>query len=91
MGMFSTLGAIMQVPLEMALHELPVPDVIKDALLKKEGICGQLYELVLTYEQADWNKITEIADELKVPQDSLSDVYSDCVENVNQTWSLLQS
>lgn len=91
MGMFSTLGIIMQVPLEVALAELPVPDIIKNAILNKEGVCGLLYELVLTYEQADWAKITAIADELGMPQDALSRVYFECVENVNQIWSLLQS
>lgn len=89
MGMFSTLGSLIDAPLEDILSEVPVADEIKNALLHREGRCGKLYELVLAYEVADWTKITELAEELGIPHNLLTSVYFICMENVNILWEQL--
>jgi EAL and modified HD-GYP domain-containing signal transduction protein len=86
MGMFSTLGKLMQIPLEEVLAQLPISDEIKNALLRFEGKGGLLYELVVSYEQADWKKISNIATELNIPQSQIANKYFECVENVNSIW-----
>ncbi len=91
MGMFSTLGTLMQVSLETALSELAVSDEIKTALLTGEGKCGALYQLVLCYETADWNGMKNHAAVLGMPMDTLTQKYFECVESVNQIWSELMS
>ena len=87
MGMFSTLGILIGAPLEEALAEIRIPDAIKDALLHKEGRCGLLYELVLSYEKADWNGINEYAERLHIQKGAISKIYFECVELVNETWA----
>ncbi|MEG2054128.1 MAG: HDOD domain-containing protein, partial [Oscillospiraceae bacterium] len=89
MGMFSTLGVLMQVSLESALAELSVADEIKDALVKHEGLCGQLYDMILCYEKADWTGITKYAKELNIPVNIISQKYFECVEYVNKIWQTL--
>lgn len=89
MGMFSTLGLLMDAPLEEVLDELYIADEVKNALLKGEGRCGLLYELVLSYEKADWKKITELADTLEIPKNIMSQIYFECVETVNNIWNNL--
>ena len=91
MGMFSTLNHLVDAPLEEILEELPVSDVVKKALLKKEGRCGKLYELLLSYEAANWNAITSLAEELGIPNQMLTNVYFNCMENVNMLWEQLSS
>ena len=91
MGMFSTLNHLVDAPLEEILEELPVSDVVKDALLKKEGRCGRLYELVLRYEAADWDAITALAEELGIPNRLLTNIYFNCMENVNTLWKQLNN
>ena len=91
MGMFSTLDQLMEVPLEMALDELPISDYVKTALLKKEGRCGALYQLVLCYEKADWNEMTWHAKLLQIPMDIMTRIYFECVEYVNSIWNSLLS
>ena len=86
MGMFSTLNYLIDAPLEDILSTVPVADEIKDALLKHEGRCGQLYDLVLSYEQADWNRLSALAQELGIPTNALTNVYFNCTESVNATW-----
>ncbi len=91
MGMFSTLGTLMQVPLGAALKELAISDDIKDALLTGRGSCGTLYRLVLCYEQADWPGMSNCAQSLGIPVELLTKTYFECVENVNHTWSELMA
>ena len=91
MGMFSTLNHLVDAPLEEILEELPVSSEVKMALLKKEGRCGKLYELVLSYEAANWNAITSLAEELGIPNQLLTNVYFICVENVDMLWEQLSN
>ena len=87
MGMFSTLGAIMQEPLETILDQLPIRDEIKLALLKQEGRSGLLYQLIIAYEKADWKKMSSAAAELGIPQSMITQKYFECVESVNGIWN----
>ncbi|MCI8443477.1 MAG: HDOD domain-containing protein [Provencibacterium sp.] len=87
MGMFSTLGILMEVPLESALEELAISEEVKNALLHGEGICGDLYQLVLCYENADWKGMTQYAQRLGIPMNVITQKYFECVEYVNQIWN----
>ena len=89
MGMFSTLNYLIDAPMEDILAEVPVADEIKAALLSHEGRCGKLYELVLCYESADWERISALAEELGIPDNMMTSVYFICMENVNSLWEQL--
>ena len=89
MGMFSTLGSLMDIPLELALDELPVSEEIKKALTTGEGSCGDLYKLVLCYENADWDGMVQLAQALSIPESRLTQIYFECVEYVNAIWKQL--
>lgn len=89
MGMFSTLNHLIDAPLEDILAELPVAEEIKAALLRKEGRVGKLYELLLSYEAADWSAINECAEALGIPSQVLTSAYFICTENINVLWEQL--
>lgn len=91
MGMFSTLNYLVDAPLEEILDELPMAEAVKAALLRKEGRCGKLYELVLRYEAADWEAITPLAEELGIPNQLMTNIYFNCMENVEVLWEQLTS
>lgn len=86
MGMFSTLNYLIDAPLEDILAEVPVSEEIKAALLHRKGPCGALYDLVLSYERADWSKIYGLAESLQVPTNLLTSLYFNCMDSVNTTW-----
>ncbi|MPM95254.1 Cyclic di-GMP phosphodiesterase CdgJ [bioreactor metagenome] len=86
MGLFSTLGALLQIPLEQALAEISLCGEVRDALLTGAGRCGMLFQLVLSYEKADWHRISEYAEQLGIPQSVLSQKYLECMEKVNGIW-----
>ena len=89
MGMFSTLGLLMEVPLEAALAELPVAQEIKDGLITGAGKAGSLYRLVTSYENADWAAMNACAEELGIAANIISQKYFECCENVNNIWRTL--
>ncbi|MCI9119939.1 MAG: HDOD domain-containing protein [Oscillibacter sp.] len=91
LGMFSTLNYLVDAPLSEILAEVPVSEELKDALLNKGGRCGKLYELVLSYEAANWDAITSLAEELGIPNNLLTNIYFNCMENVEILWKQLTS
>lgn len=91
MGMFSTLGSLLDVPLESALAELSLSDEVKQALITGEGVCGGLYRLVQYYEGANWKGLCACAEELNVPMSIVTQKYFECVEYVNNIWRTLHS
>ncbi len=86
MGMFSTLGILLEVPLESALDELPISAEIKKALTTGEGRCGILYHLMIDYENADWKGMSKCAEQLGIPMTVITQKYFECVEHVNVIW-----
>ena len=89
MGMFSTLNYLIAAPLEEILAEIPISMDVKAALLLHEGRCGALYDLVLSYERADWPAIGSLAGELEIPVNLLTNTYFQCLEEVNGIWAQL--
>lgn len=91
MGMFSTLNYMVDAPLEELLAEIPVSDEVKAGLLRGEGIPGQVQQLVIAYEHADWKTSKETAEALGIPSKQLAQIYVNCVEEVNSIWSNLMT
>lgn len=86
MGMFSTIDALVDAPVEEVVQEIPVSDEVKKAIVSQEGVCGDLYKLVLSYEKADWKNIVLYADKLGIPANLMAQIYFNCVEKVNAIW-----
>ncbi len=91
MGMFSTLDYLIKAPMEDILENVPMKDEIKEAILHHEGRCGELFDLVLSYEQADWGQITAHATALGIPAQVLTNIYFNCTESVNTTWQQISA
>lgn len=89
LGMFSTLNYLIAAPMEEILADLPIAQEVKDALLYRSGPCGDLYDLVLSYERADWKVIGDLADRLGIPVNLLTNTYFQCLSDVDQIWRSL--
>lgn len=58
-GLFSSIDAIMDRPMDEVLKELPLSSEIGNALMKREGEVGKLLSLVLNYERGNWSEVTD--------------------------------
>lgn len=89
LGMFSTLGVLLSVPLDKSLEELSVSEEIKKGLLLGTGTTGTLINLVRNYEKADWQGVINCAGQLRLPYNLISQKYIECVDYVNEIWNQL--
>jgi EAL and modified HD-GYP domain-containing signal transduction protein len=89
MGMFSTLGTLMEVSIEDALAKLPVSEAMKKGLISQEGQAGDLYNLVLCYEKGNWGKMRRYAEKLEIPVGIIAQKYFEVIEYVNEMWNEL--
>lgn len=90
-GMFSTMDYIIDAPLEEILEDIPLPDVVRDALVEHTGIGGALFDMVLCYEQADWKRLRQYTSQFNIPANVIAQIYMDSVEEVNEIWDNLSS
>lgn len=90
MGMLSAMTLMVDAPMEEILQNVPLDEIIRDALILRKGRCGLLLELVFSYERAEWESINKYVKELGIPANAIAQVYFDCVENVNELWRELQ-
>jgi c-di-GMP phosphodiesterase len=56
-GLFSVLDAMLGLPMERVVTELPLADDISSALLNFEGTLGGALKCVIAYERGDWRNV----------------------------------
>ena len=61
MGLFSMLDVLMNRPMEEILKQLAVSENIKNVLSHRQGPYAPLLSLILAYENAEWNNITDFS------------------------------
>ena len=74
-GLFSTLDALMDKPLESLIEKLPLSPELKEALLNKSGAAGNALRDVLNYERGDWLAINSSS----IPAEVLATLYLDAI------------
>lgn len=76
-GLFSTLDALMDQPLQKILINLPLSAAVNDALVSYEGQAGMVLRAVLAYEQGV--EMEEIK-QLGLPLNAVSDAYLEAIQ-----------
>ena len=84
MGMFSRIDAILDQPLEEALSRLPLSEEVKASLLGESNPLHQVMELVESYELADWQRFSSLADQAGLAEENVPTLYKEALEWVNR-------
>ena len=58
-GLFSSIDAMLDQPMETILGELPLASEITEALLTSSGQSGSMLESIKSYERGDWEQIAD--------------------------------
>lgn len=74
-GLFSVLDLILNMPMEQALKKVNVSKEIMDALVDQKGAFAPMYQLMLCYENADWQEISRQMIVMNHSIDDLSQIY----------------
>ncbi len=64
-GVFSLLDAILKMPMDKVLEKIQLPETVSEALLTREGIYGPFLQLTEACEDANSQRILELAELLQ--------------------------
>lgn len=84
MGILSLIDTITNLPMEEALSQMPINQDIKDALIGKENIFRDVYELITAYEVGNWNKFSAYATKMNFDETKAPELYVKCLEWSNE-------
>ena len=80
LGLFSCIDAVMDMPLEDALEELPLAADIAAVLRGEgEGKLQQVYELMFACERGAWAQVIDLAGKLRRTQPEIAVMYFDAL------------
>ncbi len=88
MGLFSLLDVIMSRPIDEILREITVADDIVAALAGHEGELDTILSLVVATEKGEWDTISQLAMELELDEQLLSNTYLAAVKWAQDIYSL---
>lgn len=89
LGMFSTLGVLLEVPIDNAIAQLPLSDELKGGLVGEPGRCADLLALCTSYEKGKWIEVGNLARTLGLSEGIIKEKYLEAVEYVNDIWAEL--
>jgi EAL and modified HD-GYP domain-containing signal transduction protein len=78
-GLFSTIDAVLDLPLREALDRLALDDAVSAALLGAGHALRSVLDLALAYERGDWDAVTRLAAVVGVDADRLPQRYREAV------------
>ena len=81
-GLFSLMDALMKIPIENILSELPISKDVKDALLGNENILLNLLKLIIKYEKGDWEGVNELIKEFGLDEEFVSSCYFEAIQSL---------
>lgn len=83
-GMLSLIDALLEQPLEQVLAQLPLVANIKQALLQQQGPLSQPLQLILDYEQANWQRCEQTSSQLLPAKTDMRSLYLDAIDWAEQ-------
>lgn len=75
MGLLSVTDAILDLPMDTVLARLPVSSDVRDALNGVANRYRDVYDLLLSYEHADWNQVSSLSAKLGCREERLAESY----------------
>lgn len=80
LGMLSLIHAIIDLPMETALAQIPIAEEIKEALMGHENWFKDVFDLMLAYESGQWDLFLALADKLALDASRAPEVYIKALE-----------
>jgi len=75
MGLLSIMDAVLEVAMDVLLEQLPVDHETKAARLGQKSSLRPLYQLMLAQESGEWSKSSELAKQLKLPDEEVASTW----------------
>lgn len=86
-GLFSTLNTLTGRTMESAVSSMKLEESVEEALIYREGVGGQLLNLITAYEEANWNRVDKYITTFGLNKEELFKLYFKGLEEVENLWS----
>lgn len=80
MCLLSVLDAILDMPMSEALEGLSLSKDVKEALINRTGNLAPIFELVCSYESADWDRVNVLSKEIELNKEGIMTGYIEALE-----------
>jgi EAL and modified HD-GYP domain-containing signal transduction protein len=84
LGLLSLMDAILEVPIDVILEQLPVDHETKAVLCSQPSSLRPLYQLVLAQESGEWEQVAELTRQLRLSDEKVSSDWWKAVEWAQQ-------
>jgi c-di-GMP-related signal transduction protein len=84
LGMFSSIDAFIDRPMHDIVAELPLSDMIKDALCGKNNKFREILDIVIAYEKGDWSEWSRLLSMFKINEFEFPEIYLNSMEWVQK-------
>jgi c-di-GMP-related signal transduction protein len=81
-GIFSLMDALMNMPIEKILIDLPVSNNVKDALLGKNNVLCDLLNLIIAYEKGNWEEVNKLIDKFELEEEFVKSCYLEAIQSL---------
>lgn len=81
-GIFSLIEALMSMPIEKVLSDLPVSKDVKGALLGNKNRLFDLLQLITNYEKGNWKEVNELIEKFALNEKFVSNCYLEAIETL---------
>jgi c-di-GMP-related signal transduction protein len=85
LGLLSLMDAVLGRPLPDVLSDMALPDESQAALLQRSGRYGSVLSVVEAVEQADWDRLSEVAQPIGLRTETLPAHYAAALKWADQT------
>lgn len=89
-GLFPDLDILSGRSMNDELVSLNLDKTIEEALIYRDVIGGELLNLVIAYEEANWTRVDMYTKKLKVNKDKLFKLYFESVTAIARIWDELE-
>lgn len=90
-GLFSTLEVLTGRPIDKELYSMNLHEEVEEAIIYRDGEGGQLLNLVVAYEEANWKRVERYTDKFGLNKDKMYKIYFNAIDEVTKLWQNLTS
>lgn len=91
MGLFSTIDAMLNLSIKDALTGVPVPNSVYNALVFNKGDLADIYNIIIAYEEANYEVLSKLSEKLDVSELSIYYEYTIAIKWAKETLELMES
>jgi c-di-GMP phosphodiesterase len=83
-GLLSLLDVLLEIPMETILGHLELSEDVRGALLERTGPLAHPLQLVIAYENAEWDAAQDFAVQSQIHPEKLPELYVDALKWANE-------